>query len=265
MRLTESFQHKYYDRPSIWSENYWNEVQRNRAKMTAELLPLGIRSILDVGCGAGGITKALIPNISKIVAIDFAFTPLIQVKEPHVQVIQGDARFLPLGDETFDAVVSAELIEHLSQSARQQTLSEMARVSRKIILLTVPWREVLEYEQVKCVDCGCVFHGSYHTKSFDEPEMSSLFKGIFSVAMIKKFGPIKKRIPRSLVMLAQTFGGYAKGQPGRSLCPQCGNTDHYLSHRNSIARFLLGISSRVLPLPKLPSWMAVLYERNSRD
>ena len=265
MRLTESFQHKYYDRSSIWAENYWNEVQRNRAKMTVELLPPGIRSVLDVGCGAGVITKALTSNVSKIVAIDFALAPLIQVKEPHVQVIQGDARFLPLADKTFDAVVSAELIEHLTESARQQTLSEMARVSRKIILLTVPWREVLEYDQVKCGDCGCVFHASYHTKSFDEPEMSSLFKGIFSVGMIRKFGPAKKRIPRSLVMLTQIFGGYAKVQPGRSLCPQCGNTEHYLSHRNSKTRFLLGIPSRALPLPKLPSWMAVLYERNFRD
>lgn len=265
MKLTESFQHKYYDRPSIWAENYWNEVQQNRAKMTVELLPPGIRSVLDVGCGAGVITKALTPNVSNIVAIDFALAPLIQVKDPNVQVIQGDARFLPFGDKTFDAVISAELIEHLSESSRQQTLSEMARVSRKIILLTVPWREVLEYEQVKCGDCGCVFHGSYHTKSFDEPEMSSLFKGNFIVRMTRKFGPAKKRIPRSLVVAAQIFGGYAKVQPGRSLCPQCGNTENYLSHQNRITRLLLGIPSRVFPLAKLPSWMAVLYECNSRD
>lgn len=265
MKLKETFQHKYYDRPSIWAENYWNEVQRNRAKMTVELLPPWVKSVIDVGCGAGIITKALAPNISNIVAIDFALSPLLQVKQPHVQAIQGDARFLPLGNKTFDAVVSAELIEHLSESARKQALREMARVSRKIILITVPWREVLEREQVRCGDCGCVFHGSYHTKSFDESEMHSLFKGLFHVCMIKKFGPAKKRLPRFLVMLAQIFGGYAKVKPGRSLCPQCGNTEHCLNHCNSITRLLLEILSRALPLPKYPSWLAVLYERNSQD
>lgn len=265
MKSLERSPHHYYDRPSIWADNYWNDMQQNRAKTTVELLPTGIRSVLDIGCGAGIITKALEPLIPEIIAIDFALSPLIQVKKSHAQVVLGNACFLPFEDKSFDAVVATELIEHLSESDRKQALSEMERVSRKIILLTVPWREVLEYEQVKCGNCGCIFHASYHTKSFDKSEMSFLFKGLFDITKVKLFGPVKKRIPRSMVMLAQIFGGYARLEPGRSLCPQCGNIGHFVWHRNILTQLFLDIPSRMLPFPKKPSWMAVLYERNSQD
>lgn len=261
MRLRERFSREYYNNPYLWGENYWDTVQSERAKETVMHLPETIRSVLDIGCGAGIVSRELRRRFSVVVSLDFARSPLLQVKNAEIITIQGDACDLPFVDRAFEAVIATELIEHLTESQRRQALSEMARVSKRFIFLTVPFQEVLEYGQVKCAECGCVFNASYHTKSFSKTSMKSLLNSEWSLKKIQPFGPRQKRISLFFVMSAQMFGGYMPMGRGRVICPQCGNTENYLSRRNWMTRFFSGIPSRFLPLPKLSNWMAVLYER----
>ncbi len=261
MRLTEHFSSKYYNNPNLWGENYWDIVQSERAKQTVMHLPETIHSVLDIGCGAGIVSRELRRRFSVVVSLDFVRGPLLQVKNAEITAIQGDACDLPFFDRTFEAVIATELIEHLTESQRRPALSEMARVSKRFIFLTVPFREVLEYGQVKCAECGCVFNASYHTKSFLTASMESLLNSEWSLKKIQHFGPRQKRIPLLFIMFAQMFGGYMPMERGRVICPQCGNTENYLSRRNWMTRLLSGIPSRLLPLRKFNNWMAVLYER----
>ncbi len=263
MPKTQVFTRQYYERTSIWAETYWNEVQLERTRRTVALLPSDVGSVLDVGCGAGIVTQELLRRFPCVLGLDFAFEPLCQVKEVGIYAIQGDACAFPFPEKTFDAIVATELIEHLSEPARRQALNEMVRVARRYILLTVPYREVLEGAQVKCGECGCIFHAYRHAKSFNEAIMASLFDSKFKLAMMETLGPRVKRTPRPLVMLAQIFGGYTKVDRGRIICPQCGNTEHYVSQRRWMTRMLLGGSRRLLPLPRVPKWMAALYENHS--
>jgi SAM-dependent methyltransferase len=255
------FTREYYDRGCIWAKNYWNDEQLARAKKTVALLPRDSWSILDVGCGAGIVTREFKHLFPYVVGIDFASEPLTQIRDIGIAAIQGDVCFLPIKDQSFDAIVATELIEHLSETGRRRTLKEMARVTRRYILITVPYREVLEQGQVKCAECGCVFHAYRHTMSFHEQDMRKLLDPEFRVVAIEKFGPSSKRIPRPYFMLAQIFGGYAEANRITVICPQCGNRDRYVNHRNAMTRILLGTPRRFLPLAKRPSWMAVLYER----
>jgi hypothetical protein len=180
-----------------------------------------------------------------------------------IHVIQGDAGTLPFPDKAFDAIVAAELLEHLEDKERQQVLFEIARVAKYFILLTVPYKEVLEYNHTKCEDCGWIFHVSYHTKSFNEYEMKSLFNSEFKIITTQPFGPPKKRIPLPIVKLIRIFGGYADIRPGLTICPQCGNAKNYRNVRNWMSTLLLGFLLRVLPMPKFPYWISALYERRN--
>ena len=261
--LKENTGSKFYNRPSLWGENYWCDVQLERAKKTVMLLPAEIRSVLDVGCGAGIVSKELNRRFFRVISVDFAFNPLRQVRNAQILCVQGDACSLPFRNNAFDAVIATELVEHLSQSERHQVLREMSRISQRFILITVPYREVLASGLVKCVDCGCIFNASCHKKSFNELDMTSLFHSDFSLKQIELFGPRVKRIPRAFLMLAHLFGGYRRPETDSVECPQCKNVKNYLSKRNWITLFLLGVPSKVLPLRKYPNWMGALYEKRS--
>lgn len=263
--MTEStgFTREYYDRDYIWTENYWNAEQWDRAEKTASLLPRDVNSVLEVGCGAGIVTLALQKRFPIVVGLDFAFHPLQQLTKRGLRGIQGDLRFLPFAEKAFDAVVAAEVIEHLSERDRKQALEEMKHIAKKYMLITVPYLETLEASHVKCAECGCVFHAYRHTKSFREKDMIALLNPNFRLVRIEMMGHPCKRVPRFLVMLAHIFGGYCDINRGIPICPQCGNSEQFISRRNLMTRLLRGVPYRLLPIPKYPNWMAALYQRSN--
>jgi SAM-dependent methyltransferase len=261
--LKEDTKRAYYNGPSLWGENYWNDTQLERAKETAMLLPEGIKSVLDVGCGAGIVSQVLKKRFDRVISVDFSFNALKHVKTAQIPCVQGNACSLPFGEGSFDAVIATELVEHLSEPERHQALEEMGRISQRFILITVPYREVLESGLVKCIDCGCVFNAWRHTKSFNELDMKTLLHPKFILNRIELLGPRVKRIPRTFAKFAHLFGGYRRPEAGSVVCPQCKNVKNYLSKRNLITLFLLGVPSRVLPLRKYPNWMGALYEKRS--
>jgi len=261
--LKENTSGAYYNRPSLWGGNYWSEVQLDRAKKTVMLLPAEIKSVLDVGCGAGIVSKELSKRFFRVISVDFAFNPLKQVRNAQILCAQGNACSLPFRDCAFDTVIATELIEHLSELERHQALKEIGRISQRFILMTVPYREVLPSGLVKCTECGCIFNASRHTKSFNKLDMNTLLYPKFKLNRIVLFGPRIKRIPSAFIIFAQLFGGYRRPEQGSVECPQCGNVRNYLSRRNWITRFFLGVPARLLPLRKFPTWMGVLYERIS--
>lgn len=261
--LQEDFNKTYYDNPSLWGKKYWNDVQLKRAKETVMFLPMGRMSVLDVGCGAGIVSQELQKRFPRLVSVDIALNPLRQLKSAQILCAQGDVCNLPFRDGAFDAVIATELIEHLNESERDQALKEISRIAKRFILLTVPYREALDSDLVKCKDCGCVFNASRHTKSFNELDMSFLFNPDFILKQIKLFGPRVKRIPQGFAKLSHLFGGYRKPDAGSAECPQCKNINNYNSKRSWIALFLLGVPSRILPLRKYPYWIGALYEKRS--
>jgi SAM-dependent methyltransferase len=80
----------------------------------------------------------------------------------------GYSQSIPWPDETFDAVVMSEVLEHLDASVFQATLAEVRRVLRPDgrFLGTVPYQEDLIANQVICPDCGTQFHRWGHEQSF---------------------------------------------------------------------------------------------------
>lgn len=252
---------RYYEESSLWGEVYWTSTERERAVETVRILPEDIHKVLDVGCGAGIVSRELVRRYPTVIASDRAFVPLLQMSGTGVAILQSDVSFLPFADCTFDAVVATELIEHLTESARKIALREIRRVSRRFVLLSVPYRETLEYNQIKCDECGCIFNSTFHTRSFSGNDLRTFGGPDFFLKTLIGIGPVKKRIPRLLVQLGQIAGGYMKGPTGRFLCPQCGNSTCSDHRRNFLTRLFIGLPSRLVPLPRHPLWIAGLYER----
>ena len=70
-------------------------------------LPAGAR-VLDLGCGTGRHSRALAARGLDLIGLDVCarFLEVARSTEPTVPVVRGDARSLPLGGDSLDAVVS---------------------------------------------------------------------------------------------------------------------------------------------------------------
>ena len=108
------------------------------------MMPGTVRTILDVGCGDGALTVRLAEEWD-VTGADMSAVALEHVK---TAAVQASATDLPFADGSFDLVLSSEMLEHLSPGDYGRAISEMSRVTRRYLLLTVPYREDLRFRQV---------------------------------------------------------------------------------------------------------------------
>jgi SAM-dependent methyltransferase len=106
------------------------------------------RSILDVGCGEGVLTCEWADRLNggRIVGIDLE-DPKIQAewekrRRDNLEYRVEEATHLSFSDNEFDMASAIEVLEHVPEPER--TLSEMARVAERWLLVSVPreplWR-----------------------------------------------------------------------------------------------------------------------------
>jgi ubiquinone/menaquinone biosynthesis C-methylase UbiE len=92
-----------------------------------------VRTALDVGCGDGFSTLYAPPHL-EVTACDGSMTMLRRNRAR--RRLQADAFRLPFRDDAFDLAFCWELLHHVSQP--HQVLSEMARVSRRWVVVCEP-------------------------------------------------------------------------------------------------------------------------------
>lgn len=99
--------------------------------------------ILDIGCGNGEYTSLFCKNWNKVIGLDIK--NYIKPEYRKFEFIKGNAEELPFPNESFDLVVSFDVIEHIEND--RKAIQEMYRVLRKRgkIFLETPNRERLSY------------------------------------------------------------------------------------------------------------------------
>jgi 2-polyprenyl-3-methyl-5-hydroxy-6-metoxy-1,4-benzoquinol methylase len=107
------------------------------------------RSLLDVGCGEGVLVERWAHRLGpgrRVVGIDLA-DPALQAqwaarRAPNLELRVMRAEHLPFADGEFDVATAIEVLEHVPDP--EHTLSEMARVAQRWLLVSVPreplWR-----------------------------------------------------------------------------------------------------------------------------
>lgn len=94
----------------------------------------GRAEILEVGANVHGALGRLLPN-ARIVSLDIELPPELASQDDFVL---GDARSMDFPDDSFDAVVAIDVLEHVPSEDREKVISEMVRVSRGPVLLAFP-------------------------------------------------------------------------------------------------------------------------------
>lgn len=81
--------------------------------------------ILDLGCGGG---HELFIRYGNVVGVDLEITPLKNVKGMYSMAINADITYLPFRNNTFDYVVSSDVIGHIPLENKDRLISEIFRV-----------------------------------------------------------------------------------------------------------------------------------------
>ena len=89
-------------------------------------------TILEIGKGNGTVSDYLKKLDYKVTTCDFD-----ENLKPDYVV---DVRKLPFPDNSFDAILAYEVLEHLPFEDFEKALGELGRVSKKIVLISLPYR-----------------------------------------------------------------------------------------------------------------------------
>jgi SAM-dependent methyltransferase len=119
---------------------YQRHLERYLSRLHDQLRICHPRSVLDVGCAEGIVCRALHDlswqNTWTGCDVRDAALRIASQIAPHAHWTRANAFNLPFASAGFDLILCAEVLEHVPNPER--ALRELARVSRRWLLLSVP-------------------------------------------------------------------------------------------------------------------------------
>jgi SAM-dependent methyltransferase len=109
-------------------QSMWSDLRRRWVAYGVDF-----RQVVDIGCGAGRLTKAMAADFDRVIGVDVSNGMLevarANISESNVDLRLGDGINLPVETSTADAAFSAHVFQHLDSLAlARANFSEIARV-----------------------------------------------------------------------------------------------------------------------------------------
>jgi SAM-dependent methyltransferase/ribosomal protein S27AE len=128
-------------------DHFWFVSRRKLIVALADKFAPTARSFLEVGCGAGNVLGAVASSRvwNRIMGMDLHPRGLSLARTrlpPSVELLQGDARRIPLRD-TFDLIGAFDVLEHVAEDEAVMTSIRAALVHDGIFLAAVPQHPAL--------------------------------------------------------------------------------------------------------------------------
>jgi 2-polyprenyl-3-methyl-5-hydroxy-6-metoxy-1,4-benzoquinol methylase len=147
------------------------------------------RSVLDLGCGLGGYSRALAERGFDVRALDVAPDYVERARSIGVDAEVYDGERIPMEDGSVETVILLEVVEHLDDPGG--LLREARRVARGNVLVTTPnctqdFGDVpVEFSHMLDVD---------HRQFFTEESLRRLLDDVFGSCVVEQTAPIDRHL-----------------------------------------------------------------------
>jgi ubiquinone/menaquinone biosynthesis C-methylase UbiE len=268
------FEKKYYESEEFWKGNMIQDYDNIvRIQTTASMIPSDVTSLADIGCGNGVFVNYVkqVRRDVKLLGIDRSEKALSFVQ---TDKINGDIFDLPVNNESFDCVTCLQVLEHITADKYKVGLKELARISKKYLLISVPLNEQIENNVSTCPCCKTIFNNDLHLRSYSEADISDLFTP-YGFTCVAKKNVVEKEELVGLKLFQILSLSRNKKRPAfhSPICPVCGfeNEDFKINsgvsekvntvsrkRRNKIKDYI----KQTLPKKKKEGyWIISLYQR----
>jgi 2-polyprenyl-3-methyl-5-hydroxy-6-metoxy-1,4-benzoquinol methylase len=145
------------------------------------------RSVLDLGCGLGGYSRALAERGFDVRALDVAPDYVERARSIGVDAEVYDGERIPMEDGSVETVILLEVVEHLDDPGG--LLREARRVARGNVMVTTPnctqdFGDVpVEFSHMLDVD---------HRQFFTEESLRRLLDDVFGSCVVEQTAPIDR-------------------------------------------------------------------------
>lgn len=160
-------------------------------------------AVLDLGCGEGFLIS-LLPNLKQITGIDISKVALKRAKEvinnkPNTKLMWGNAHKLDISDESFDKIISSEMLEHIPHP--RKAMKEIHRVLKKdgLAIISVPDEKRIQFimKMANLLFITKLLHSArkqekydWHLHQADKKFIFDISKNIFRVKKIYRTPPV---------------------------------------------------------------------------
>jgi SAM-dependent methyltransferase len=256
------------DSKAVYDKYNWEHINyehlEGKIVKVLDWIPGDVKTIVDVGCGNGVITNILGEKY-EVTGVDRSEVALQSVK---TKKLAASASSIPLPDHCCDLVFSSELLEHLDDDTLTGTVSEMMRLTRKYIFITVPNDENPDKLAIQCTECGYIYNSPNHLRSFRPTDLKQLFPD-FKMTRTAVDGKKIRYYNRGILNLKKRFTPSASWIPEywmkkdlrQTICPKCEH-QFQIPYRFNALAFSFDVLNVVLS-PKKPYWLFVLLEKKN--
>lgn len=238
-------------------------TEQKRIASLVSLLDGVSGSVLDIGARDGYISVRLAECFERVTALDLE---LPTINHPRITCVKGNILALDFPTGAFDAVICAEVLEHIDPAQLPKACTELARVAKKVALIGVPFEQDIRVGRLTCLSCGKINPPWGHVNQFSESRLKSLFSTM-TAAKVDFIGTTTERTNFASALLndlaGNPYGDYNQEEP----CVYCGAKLVAPGPRNVPQRLLTraAVTLNRLQRPFIsprPNWIHIRFARN---
>jgi len=197
-----------------------------RQEMLASIIKNHIEKggkILEIGFGNGYLLSALSKGYD-VHGADISSENIEQMEkrvDARFKLVSSDGK-LPYPDETFDAFIASEVLEHMDDEELSICISEAFRILKKggYAVVTIPAEEDLKKNECFCPNCEHIFHKWGHKQYWNRLKIKKAFSSFQKITISEYFNrytseKILDKVFGYLVWSVQTLLNYVTKFPNK--------------------------------------------------